>query len=326
MLRDKNKQIHKTTEKEKIKKRSEELLAVLKYYNFVEDGEIQDKFKIVCPFHNDENASLQINLDSGTFYCYGCEAKGFAEDFVKLMEKGNDLKNMIVFNKAINSNEKSNIKIKRAEAISDKELLKHAKLYYFSLPKTNWKKIKKTYLHKRGFKSRILSEVGAKINTNDSYKFIFPMYDNNIFKGYVCRTDKKEVEKHRKYLYNKGFSRSNTLVGNYFEDWLFIVEGYMDWLKMRSFGINNVVAILGWKITPQQVEKIKSVTNKVVSALDNTKTGRDGTKVLKKYFEVVRLKYPENVKDPGDMDEFDFNFILAQTKEKIKKYENKKEI
>ena len=41
------------------------------------------------------------------------------------------------------------------------------------------------------------------------------MIDNGKFKGWVCRTTDKDIEKKRKYLYNKGFRRAETLVGSY---------------------------------------------------------------------------------------------------------------
>ena len=31
---------------------------------------------VICPFHNDKNPSLSINLDSGGFYCHACRASG----------------------------------------------------------------------------------------------------------------------------------------------------------------------------------------------------------------------------------------------------------
>lgn len=327
MLHEKDNKIHKDVEEEKAKrvKQGEELLSVLNYYGLIDGGFVQDKFKIVCPFHNDLNASCQINLDSGTYFCYGCEAQGRPEDFVNNMEKGNSLHNMIIYNKALTGKSKSNIKIVRRKPKPPKELLEIADWYYYSLPDTDWNKITKSYMYRRGYNADVLNRVGAKINTNPSYKFIFPMYDNNKFRGYVCRTSLKELEKKRKYLYNEGFSRRNSLIGNYYTDWVVIVEGYMDWLRFRQFKVKNVCAIMGWKITEEQIEKLKKVTTKVISALDNTKTGRQGTELLRKHFEVVEFDFPENAKDPGDLDEYDFNFAWALIKEKIKKKEEKKD-
>ena len=38
-----------------------------------------DKYaRVLCPFHNETKASLQLYLDSHSFYCFGCGAWGDA--------------------------------------------------------------------------------------------------------------------------------------------------------------------------------------------------------------------------------------------------------
>ena len=32
--------------------------------------------KVLCPFHDDTNASLSINLEKGVYFCHGCDKKG----------------------------------------------------------------------------------------------------------------------------------------------------------------------------------------------------------------------------------------------------------
>ena len=295
------------------------LVRVLDYYNLIDNIGLTDKFKIVCPFHEDLNASLQVDLVKNTFYCYGCGIRGDAREFVKEMEQMDDLTSWLKYETILNTTHKSDYKIQIAPVETPERLMELAKRYYFSLPKTKWDEVENTYLQKRGYSNKILKKVGAKLNPNNDYGVVMPMVDMNKFKGYVCRATNKETESNRKYLYNKGFTRRNTLVGNYNKDWVVICEGYMDWLKFKMYGINNVCAILGWKITPIQIEKIKKYTNKVISALDNTDTGKQGTKYLKQYFNVVRFKFPENAKDPGDLDIYDFKKSWIETVERVRK-------
>lgn len=161
----------------------------------------------------------------------------------------------------------------------------------------------------RGFDVELLNDIKAKHTYNELYPIIFPMYDNGTFKGWVSRTTDLELQKQRKYLYNKGFSRRNTVVGDYNEkeNFVVLVEGYMDMLKARQYGAKNVCAILGWKITLEQVEKLKKAGIKnVISALDNDKYGRQGTKYLKQFFNVARFNYPDSTKDMGDISKKDF--------------------
>ena len=175
-------------------------------------------------------------------------------------------------------------------------------------------------MKQRGFYPSTLNECQAKITYNNQYQIIFPMFDNKLFKGWVCRTTLPDVEKRRKYLYNEGFSRATTLVGDYEGcDFVFVVEGYMDRLKFIQFGVKNVVAILGWKMSYEQEKKLKvSGINHVISALDNDECGKKGTNYLKSIFKkVTRFCYLKGVKDPGEMNNKNFDVMYKKT---MKKY------
>ena len=153
------------------------------------------------------------------------------------------------------------------------------------------------------------------------------MLDNGKFKGWVCRTMLKAIEEKRKYLYNEGFSRATTLVGNYgTKDYVFVVEGYMDRLKFVQFGVDNVVSILGWKMSSQQIQKLKDKgIRRVISALDNDSCGRRGTEFLKQHFDVTRFSYLKGVKDPGEMNQETFNKMYNRTMQNFnRKYQGGK--
>ena len=99
-----------------------------------------------------------------------------------------------------------------------------------------------------------------------------------------------------------------------------IVEGFMDYLKAKQFGIKFVGAILGWKITEEQIEKLKNrgVVH-IISALDNDEKGKDGTKELKKHFKVTKFQYKKGYKDIGQMDKEVFDQCYQRTKEKVRR-------
>ena len=42
-----------------------------------------DRYKIICPFHNDINPSIVIYQNQNRFHCYGCNKNGDIIDFVK---------------------------------------------------------------------------------------------------------------------------------------------------------------------------------------------------------------------------------------------------
>ena len=311
----------------------EALAKVLWYYNLIPNV-ISLSQKIVCPFHKDINPSMIVNFEEGSWFCFGCNLSGDAKDFVKNMEfkynKLNDLQAYKKFLQILKSDKCSNIKLDRTlvkQKPLQKDLYNEAYDYYHGLKKVDWKGSNesevieaKRYMIKRGFNPKTLHKCKAKITYNKSYGIIFPMLDNGKFKGWVCRTMLKSIEARRKYLYNEGFSRATTLVGTYgTKDYVFVVEGYMDRLKFVQFGEDNVVAILGWKMSPQQIQKLKDKgIIKVISALDNDECGKKGTKFLRKHFQVTRFKYLKGIKDPGDMTQELFDKMLKRTMENFK--------
>lgn len=309
------------------------LTKVLWYYNLIPNTTSLSQ-KIVCPFHEDVNPSMIVNLEDGSWFCFGCNLAGDAIKFVKLMEAQhnglNDLQAYRKYLQILKSNKCSGIKLDRSlvkQKPLQRDLYNEAYDYYHGLRKVNWRQSgepevvsARDYMRKRGFSPRTLTKCCAKVTYNNNYGLIFPMLDNGKFKGWVCRTMIKSIEEKRKYLYNEGFSRATTLVGTYgTKDYVFVVEGYMDRLKFVQFGEDNVVAILGWKMSPQQIQKLKDKgITKVISALDNDDCGKKGTEFLKKHFEVTRFAYLKGVKDPGEMTQESFDKMFARTMRNFK--------
>lgn len=310
----------------------EDLAKVLFHYGYIPDVS-QNEYKIVCPFHEDVNPSLIVNLTEGNWFCFGCNLSGNAYNFVSYLNpKLNDLKSLLKYLKILKSDKVNKIDFSHRKMKPKKqngELYKIAWDYYYGLSKVNWKDNDqsevtrvKEYMLNRGFTEEVLNKCKAKITYNDAYPIIFPMLDNGKFKGWVCRTSDKEIEKKRKYLYNEGFSRATTLVGDYEnQEYVFVVEGYMDRLKFVQYGVTNVVAILGWKMSGEQEAKLKrSGVKYIISALDNDECGKKGTEYLKSIFnEVYRFKYLKGIKDAGEMTKSQFAKMYNKTLSEIKK-------
>lgn len=319
----------------------EKLARVLHHYGLIDTVE-SDKMKIMCPFHEDKNPSMSIDFARGFFYCFGCAEHGDAEKFVKKIEKQerglNDLAALKVYGDILKGAVDGMKLVQNvpSEVIRSSQRLLYDQAYdtYHGLKKVSWMSSEEPevahvidYMKRRGFTSDTLSAAGAKVTYRKNYPLIFPMRDNGIFKGWVCRTTTKEIEERRKYLYNKGFSRATTLVGDYGpkkfkgikSKYVIVVEGYMDRLKFIQCGIDNVVAILGWKMSSQQIQKLKDQgIDVVVSALDNDEPGRRGTKFLSEHFTTVRWCYLKKLKDPGDMDKSTCDKMFKRTKQKLR--------
>lgn len=290
-----------------------ELAKILVYYGLI-DSVSALSFNISCPFHEDNSPSMLINLENGSFYCFVCDISGNAFDFVQyLFPDYTEIECCMQIEKILCSEKVSGVSLKNRKRKKkySKQAIIEAKDYYYGLLTNDWYSLstdeEKTvfkYMSARGFLAKDLQYADAKVNCDIAYPVIFPIYDNGEFRGWVARTTNKRVEKIRKYLYNEGFRKRESLCGTYGEKSVPVIcEGYLDWLSLSSRGgFKNVVALLGWHLSDGQYEKLraKNIT-KVISFLDNDECGEKGTRYLERFFDVVRFPFPKNVKDAGDM-------------------------
>lgn len=308
----------------------EKLARVLMHYRLITDT-YSLQYKIVCPFHADQNPSMLVDLSDGRWFCFGCQKSGDAQGFVRLMEKQyhglNDLQAYKRYQKILSSTEYSDIKIttatKRERKRHNAQLYAEAYDFYHGLSQVDWTREDlpeymhdcREYMLQRGFTAETLNSCGCRYTYQRNYELIFPMYDNGKFRGWVSRTRIPEVAEKRKYLYNEGFRRATTVVGEYRNcSTVYIVEGYMDRLKLVQLGIPNAVAILGWKASNQQIQRLQAQgIRHVISALDNDDCGRRGTEWLRKYFVVTRFRYLKGIKDPGDFTAETFSRMNGRT-------------
>src|SRR5665811_1659881 len=74
---------------QKIKERLSIEEVVSSYIKLEKSG---TNFKAKCPFHNEKTPSFFVSADRGSYYCFGCGAKGdifsFVEEFEGLDFKG----------------------------------------------------------------------------------------------------------------------------------------------------------------------------------------------------------------------------------------------
>lgn len=297
---------------------------LMAYYGYAQNN-IQSQIKIVCPFHEDINPSMILDFEKGRYYCFGCQSSGNAIDFIMQQASIDKLDACRKLAKVLNDKSLSDIKERKyTDRESDEDLLNRAKDYYYCLSQPDWRdnnlpeyiKCCREYLNKRGLSNEMLNTIQARYTFNKNYPVVFPILDNNNFKGWVCRTTDKETEAKRKYLYNKGFSRYTTLSGTYDNKTsVFICEGTFDKYALQKFGCKNVVAILGWKITEDQINKLKEKGIKhVISVLDNDKCGKQGTIYLSRFFNVTRWQYLKGIKDPGEFNKETFTKMFNKTK------------
>lgn len=296
--------------------------ALLQYYGIFQEEEL---YKVLCPFHGDKNASLQINRRNQFWYCYGCGRKGSSVELyqeyellsgrkVSALQAGIEIRKLLKSSRTYDSSA-TTYSPSFVEKATYKEGIAIARDFYYNLPEVNWYRPgsdegreAKLYMRRRGFSAMGLKEAGAKVSYNAWYPIVFPMFENGVFRGYVMRTFDPEVEAKRKYMYNKGFKRERCLPGTYkgYKSAV-LVEGFLDKLKANEIGIPNAAAILGWKISQRQIEKLQKAGIKLlICATDADEAGQKGYRYMKRIapkcgFSVVRLRYPKGCKDMGDV-------------------------
>jgi DNA primase len=107
-------------------------------------------------------------------------------------------------------------------------------------------------------------------------------------------------------LFKKGINLygMNFTIKNLTQDYIIIVEGYMDCIALHQYGITNAVASLGTALTINQAKLIKRYVDKVIIAYDADLAGQAATlrglDILKQAgLDVKVLSVPEG-KDPDE--------------------------
>ena len=137
------------------------------------------------------------------------------------------------------------------------------------MPSNHW-------IFKRGFTLDIINKWGCKINSYND--LVIPVEDRNQNTlGWLTR----RTQAIPKYLYSKGFKKSQALFGMKYLDHvetLFVVEGALDSMWLDQHGYSSV-GILGAIISKAQVDLVSSLRpTEVVLCLDNDEAGKRGIK------------------------------------------------
>lgn len=176
------------------------------------------------------------------------------------------------------------------------------------------------YLRAKGYKDNLLLEAGLVSknektgNTYDRFRnrVMFPVFD---VKGKVIGFGGRVLDDSKpKYLNSPEtmiFQKGTNLYGLNFaiknklqEDYIIIVEGYMDLIALHQHGITNTVASLGTALTVNQARLLKRYVNKIIISYDADVAGQNATlrglEILRNAgFDVKVLIVPQG-KDPDE--------------------------
>ena len=118
-------------------------------------------------------------------------------------------------------------------------------------------------------------------------------------------TAETKIFKKKELLYN--FSSASPLAYN---NEIILVEGYMDVLGAKKLGYNNVAAIMGTALTPEQINLIKKNHSYITLALDNDRAGRES--MLQYIPELLKQDFKINVIDISKLGDYKDFGVLAE--------------
>jgi DNA primase len=177
-----------------------------------------------------------------------------------------------------------------------------------------------SYLRKKGYKDNVLLEAGLISknektgNTYDRFRnrVMFPVFDVRGkvigFGGRVLDDSKpKYLNSPETMIFQKGinlYGLNFAIKNKLQEDYIIIVEGYMDLIALHQYGITNTVASLGTALTVNQARLLKRYVSKIIISYDADLAGQNATlrglEILRNAgFDVKVLTVPEG-KDPDE--------------------------
>ena len=176
------------------------------------------------------------------------------------------------------------------------------------------------YLRTKGYRNDLLLEAGLVSqnektgNVYDKFRnrVMFPVFDVRGkvigFGGRVLDDSKpKYLNSPETMIFQKGinlYGLNFAIKNRLQEDYIIIVEGYMDLIALHQYGITNTAASLGTALTTNQVRLLKRYVNKVIISYDADLAGQTATlrglEILRSAgLDVKVLTVPEG-KDPDE--------------------------
>jgi len=251
-----------------------------------------------------ERAGLSLPEDKA-------EASEYSKQKKSILEM-NKLAGRIFFRSLNSENGRIGLNYLRNRGLSDESI----KTYGLGYSQDSWDFMYKE-LKKAGFsdvdivKSGLCLEKNGKIFDFFRGRVMFPVMD---IRGNVIAFGGRILgDGNPKYL-NTGetpvFSKRNNLFSlnnakNCQEDYIILVEGYMDVIALYNNGIKNAVASLGTAFSEDHARLLKRFTNKVVISFDSDTAGKTAARrandILKNDGLNVRILKMTGAKDPDEL-------------------------
>lgn len=219
-----------------------------------------------CLYHDDSNASMQFNVETGLWVCFGCGAKGTIKKLerelgLRVVEDQIDVTDLIARLKEISDPEFG--KVVDLPVVPESTLLKY--------------KFPTKYWAKRGFTDETIEIFQLGYDPIGDIATIPFRNSQGGLQGIIRRFLEPGVE--LRYKYPKGFKRSMHMFGSWLVaddpeiETVALVEGSLDAVKCWQAGV-PAMAVYGSSVSKAQIKLLRrlGITN-VVLFFDNDDAG-----------------------------------------------------
>jgi len=270
-------------------------------------------YKACCPFHREKTPSFSISPDKGLFYCFGCQAGGDIFEFLMRIENlsFNEAARKLAQRAGIEWKPQQELSEEEKKRALYYKIMSFAKDFYQEQLLSSQGNVARNYLEQRnltketsekfnlglslfnglgakaklqGFSEQDLKTLGLINYTGNDYfknRLMFPIFNH---RGEVVAFGGRVLgEGQPKYLNSPEtplFSKSRILYGLNFagpnirkEDFVILLEGYMDVIGAHQAGVENAVAPLGTSFTAYHANILKRYTNQAVVIFDPDEAG-----------------------------------------------------
>lgn len=280
--------------------------------NYLEVRRSGASYVCVCPFHNDTNPSMHININKQFYHCFSCGAGGDVIKFVKEYEKIGfkdaveriaDITGFVLEYETSNKDYEKNISLDILNEAYLMEIKNHTNAINYLLNRgLNADDIRYFdigYAPSSNFTLRLLQNQNVPLEHALKYGCIkqnesgyYASFINRItftiknergkVVGFGGRTLSSEdnIAKYVNSPESAIFKKSNILYlydkakdSIYKSGQIIICEGYMDAIALHKAGFSNAVAVLGVALTPYHLPLIKKPNAKVILCFDADNAG-----------------------------------------------------
>lgn len=270
-------------------------------------------YKACCPFHREKTPSFSISPDKGLFYCFGCQAGGDIFEFLMRIENlsFNEAAKKLAQRAGVEWKPQQEMTEEEKKRALYYKIMLFAKDFYHKQLLSQQGTAARNYVKERnlsketaikfslglsffnglvtaakaqGFNEQDLKTLGLSNYAGSDYfknRLMFPIFNH---RGEVVAFGGRVLgEGQPKYLNSPEtplFSKSRILYGLNFagpsirkEDFVILLEGYMDVIGAHQAGVENAVAPLGTSFTPYHANILKRYTNQAVVIFDPDAAG-----------------------------------------------------